>query len=211
MNKQLQEVNKVRQEIAAAHEELEWTMNSAIPPDELKARASKHCEAMEQKFEAARVLLSLANPGAGSAEAEELFRLHARIYIPGQSVGAQDGVGTIFNPAVTSANIDGVGSMLGWLAKDALITRLHEEIDRLDYRPGPPLADRPKLVAALKKSLAELEHREEVMIVAAEDAGHIIPRRPDADPAVVLGYDPAGQMAEDRTRVRKPFVGVLTE
>lgn len=210
MSKQLNDVNKVRQEIAGVKEEIEWTANSAIPPDELKDRASKHCEAMAQKFEAGRILLSLANPGAGNAEAEELFRLHTQIYIGAQRAEAQEGGGAFFQPPVTGANIDGVGSMLGWLAKDALIARLHEEVDSLDYRPGPPLADRPKLVAALKKSLAELERREEATIVAAEDVGQFIPRRPDADPAVILDYDPDGHMAEDMTRRSSTYVGVVT-
>jgi hypothetical protein len=99
--------------------------------------------------------------------------------------------------------------MLAWVMGDALVQRMHAEIDRLDYRPGPPLAERPARLAELKAALRKIEQQEEELICRAEDTGVIIPRRHDADPGVVLGFDPKGQMAEDRTRVSRPIIGIV--
>lgn len=200
MTKQSQEIAKLRLEIDRLREEIEWVSIAFVPPDELKARATKHCQVMVQEFDAARRLMSLAHPNAGGAEMQEMFRLRSRVAIVSDRSE---------QVAVSGVNIDGAGPMLAWVMGDALVQRMHAEIDRLDYRPGPPLAERPARLAELKAALRKLEQQEEELICRAADTGIIIPRRHDADPEVILGFDPKGQMAEDRTRVNKPVIGVV--
>jgi len=196
MTKQFQEVAKLRIEIDRLRDEIEWANTACVPPNELKARATKHCQAMTQEFDAARRLMSLAHPhNTGSAEMQAMFRASPSVFVGGLSVA--------------SVNIDEIGPMLAWAMGDALAQRMCAEIDRLDYRPGPPMAERPARLAEMKAALRKLEQQEEALICGAEDTGVIIPRRHDADPAVILGYDPKGQMAEDRTRVNNQIVGVV--
>lgn len=195
MTKQYQEVSKLRTEIDRLRDEIEWVSTGFVPPEELKARATKHCQAMAQEFDAARRLMSLSYPQAGSAEMQAMFRASPSVFVGGASV--------------VSVNIDEIGPMLAWSMGDTLTQRMHAEIDRLDYRPGPPMAERPALLAGLKAELRKLEQQEEKAICGAEGDGIIIPRRPDADPAVILNYDPKGQMAEDRMRVNRPTVTVV--
>lgn len=195
MTKQYQEVAKLRIEIDRLRDEIEWVSTGLVPPDELKARASKHCQAMAQEFDAARRLMSLAHPQAGSAEMQAMFRASSNVFVGGLSVA--------------SVNIDGIGPMLAWSLGDTLAQRMHAEIDRLDYRPGPPMEERPARLAELKAALRKLEQQEEKVICGAEGDGIIIPRRPDADPAVILSYDPDGKMAEDKMRVSGSSVTVV--
>lgn len=194
MTKQYQEVSKLRIEIDRLRDEIEWVNTGLVPPDELKARATKHCQAMAQRFDAARRLMSLAHPQAGGAEMQTMFRASSSVFVGGASV--------------TSVNIDEIGPMLAWSLGDTLVQSMCEEIDRIDYRPGPPMAERPARLAELKTALRKLEQQEEAIICGAEDAGIIIPRRPDADPAVILSYDPKGKMAEDRMRVSGTVITV---
>lgn len=200
MTKQSQEVAKLRIEIDRLREEIEWVNTGLVPPDELKARATKHCQAMELEFDAASRLMSLAHPNASGAEMQAMFQLHSRVVIG----GIRDE-----QPIVSGININGVGPMIAWVMGYALVQRMHAEIDRLDYRPGPPLVERAARLAELKAALRKFEQQEEELICRAEDTGIIIPRRHDADPEAVLGYDPKGQMAEDRTRVSKPMIGIV--
>lgn len=209
MTKQFQEVAKLRIEIDRLRDEIEWVDMALVPPDELKARATKHYQAMAQEFDAASRLMSLAHPNSGGAEMQAMFRLHSRVFIGGAKIDSHGDNNAFIQPTVSGVNIDGAGPMLAWLMGDALVQRMHAEIDRLDYRPGPPMAERPARVAELKTALRKLEQQEEALICGAEDAGIMIPRRVDADPAVILGYDQKGQMAEDRTRVNNPTVTVV--
>lgn len=194
MTKQYQEVSKLRIEIDRLRDEIEWVSTGLVPPEELKARATKHCQAMVQSFDAPRRLMSLAHPQAGGAEIQTMFRASSNVIVGGVSVA--------------SVNIDGIGPMLAWSMGDALEQRMCAEIDRLDYRPGPPMAERPARLAELKDALRKLEQQEEKVICGAQVDGIIISRRPDADPAVILNYDPKGQMAEDRMRVNRPTMTV---
>lgn len=210
MIKQFQEVAKLRIEIDRLRDEIEWVNTAFVPPDELKARATKHCQAMTQEFDATRRLMSLAHPHAGGVEMQAMFKLHSSVFIGGGRVEQHgDNKTALVAPTVSGATIDGAGQMLAWLMGEALAQRMCEEIDRLDYRPGPPMAERPARLSEMKAALQKLEQQEEALICGAEDAGIIIPRRLDADPAVILGYDPKGQMAEDRTRINNQIVAVV--
>lgn len=194
MKKQHQEASNLRIEIDRLRDEIGWVSAGFVPPEELKARATEHCQAMAQKFDAARRLMSLAHPQAGGAEMQSMFRVSSSVFVEGLSVA--------------SVNVDEIGPMLAWSMGDALTQRICEEIDRLDYRPGLPMAERPARLAKLKAVLRKLEQQEEAIICGAADTGIIIPRRPDADPGVILSYDPDGQMAEDRRRATRTSVTV---
>lgn len=189
------EVQALRLEISRCQEEIEWLASAPVPIAELKARTGEQVRRLAAKFEAQRHLRSLANPGAGFAEFAGIFDLSARVFVGGA--------------AVQTATITDAGPLLAWALGDALVKRLDKEADGLDYVAGPPMAERPAMVATLKAELRTLEEREEALIVAAEERGTHIGRRADADPAVVLGYDPAGELAEPRTaprRLRGPTV-----
>lgn len=182
----LKEVEKLRGEIVIAREELEWLDDAPIPTEEMKARAAEQVRALAAKFEAKRHLGALSYPNAGAAELAEMLRLNTRTIINGDG-DARLGV----------INIDGLGPLLAWLMGDLLTARMHAEIDQLGYVAGPPVAERPARRKALREELRKLEISEEKLIVAAEEAGMFIPRRVDADPAVVLDYDPAGTMPDE--------------
>jgi hypothetical protein len=77
-----------------------------------------------------------------------------------------------------------------------LVKRLGKQIDGLDYVAGPAAKDRPALLAALHEAKRDMEEREENLIVHAEACGMFLARRPDADPEIVLGYSPTGQIDE---------------
>lgn len=184
-----QDVDKLRPEIARICDEIDWIAEAPVPRDELKARAAKGCHELAAKFEAARYLGALAKP-TGSMGG--MFAATANVFTRGG--GAE----------VSLARIDDIGPMLAWMAGDALIERMHASIDAMDYRPGPPLAERPARLAKLQAELRELEMKEEALIVAAEEAGMLIARRPDASPEVVLGFDPAGDMIDGARTVSIP-------
>lgn len=192
-----QEVEKIRAEIERARDEIGWLNDAPIPHDELKIRATEGCQAMAAKFEAQRYLGSLASPGGGPMNVLHMFSTSA-------SVAVRGGLD------VQPVNIDGIGPMLAWAMGDSLVQHLHAKIDRLDYRPGPPLTERPARLAALKAELRTLEQREEALICQAEQSGVVIPRRPDADPTVILGFNPDGEMSGAAgPRAWRPPAGVL--
>ncbi|MDO9010779.1 MAG: hypothetical protein Q7U78_03070 [Gallionella sp.] len=194
MTKQYQEVSKLRVEIDHLRDEIEWVTTGFVPPDELKARATKHCQAMAQEFNAARRLMSLAHPQSGGEEMKAMFRASSNVFVGGIPMAC--------------VNIDEIGPMLAWSLGDALSQRMCAEIDCLDYRPGPPTAERPARLIDLKAALKKLEQQEEKVICDAEKGGIIIPRRHDANPAVILNYDPDSKMSEDRRRISGTSVTV---
>ncbi len=70
-----------------------------------------------------------------------------------------------------------------------LLARFHEELTE-HYRaitPGLPAAERRQRLAELDGQVVQLEHQEEQLIAELAAAGVDVSRRPDADPAVVLG------------------------
>jgi len=223
MAKQLQEITKLRAEIDRLGDEIEWISNSPVPPDEIKARASQYLRELSQQYEAGLGLMRLANPQAGITEVRNMLVHEANVFVPG---GADHSVkiaaGSIGDarseqqvtipgmpPTRLTVNSDGIAPIIAWYMGEAMEQRMHAEIDRLNYRAGPPLSERPALLAGLKVDLRKLEEKEEGLICCAEDEGIIIPRRVDADPAVVLGYDHKGEMAEDRLRVSRPVIGII--
>lgn len=183
MTKSTQDIVKLRAEIERCREEIDWLKEAQIPKDELKSRAEENCQALAEQFDAARHLGVLANPNAGFMEVQAMFRTTARVFVLGQL-------------DVTSADSNDVGPMLAWAMGEALVQRMHAKIDRLDYRPGPPMAERPARLAELKMTMRTLEQQEEALICRGEETGVYIPRRADADPEVILAYDPNGKTTD---------------
>ncbi|MBD5805342.1 hypothetical protein AZOA_47950 [Azoarcus sp. Aa7] len=169
------DVEKIRAEIARVRDELEWLESARIPRDELKARATERIRAAAERFDGDLALHQMAYPQGSRAELLTV------------AVPASQG---------TVKNVE-LAPLLSWLmGVDTLIGLVHGRIDAMDYRPGPPLAERPARLAELRTELRALEEREEATIVRAEADGVLIPRRIDADPEAVLGYKPNGEMAE---------------
>jgi hypothetical protein len=78
--------------------------------------------------------------------------------------------------------------VLSWFDPEAMVQRLEKEIDLM---PVAKLALTPtkkaERLADIKSKLLELERLEEAHIEAAEQNDQSIPRRPNADPAALLG------------------------
>lgn len=175
-----QEIAKLRADIEQCRDEINWLIEAPITKGELKSRAKECCKTLADKFDAPRHMGSLANPSAGLFEMQAMFRTSARVFIPGKL-------------DVTSADSEDVGPMLAWVMGETLVQRMHADIDCLDYRPGPPMAERPARLGELRATLRKLEQQEEALISRGEETGVFIPRRDDADPAVILAYDPDGK------------------
>ena len=183
------EVDRLREEIARVREEIVWIDKSPLPKDDWKARVESWVRAQAASdTRHANALRHLRSPGRPDGERGDCGRLATRVHIPaGQAAGVQ--------PVELS-----IAPFMAWLYGDDLVRRLHALIDAEDYVPGPPLAERAIRRQALLKELHALECEEEAAIVAAEGEQVLIARRADADPAVVLAYDPHGVMMADGLR-----------
>lgn len=182
-----QGVNNVRDEIAQMLEELDWLETSLVPRDELKARITAAVGEEQRRSDSACMLRALAIPikdKYNTASFGGMFEVDTRATYVG---------GT--NPAIMPVQVK-LAPMFAWLFGDELTKNIHAKVDALEYRPGPPMAERPARRAQLLATLRELEVKEEALICTGEEAGLVIARRADADPAVVLGYDPRGTLTE---------------
>ena len=177
MSKFFPKVQKLRAEIAATQEELEWLADAALPKADLKA-AIAAAVSRDLGDEGAGLLHQIASgdPRAAGAAAGQLLKLQAFTRPEPHAQG------------ISAVNID-LGPLLSLvLGKEAIIAALHQRVDALSYTAGPPAAERPAKRSKLRAELRRLETAEEALIVAAEDAGEYIARRADADPAVILEY-----------------------
>lgn len=87
------------------------------------------------------------------------------------------------NPTqVTPQTLDGLLVEAAVAGAAALMERRLRETP-----PGLPAAERASALAALDTKILRLEHDEEAAIRDLEHAGFAVERRPDADPAAVLG------------------------
>ncbi|MEH2510149.1 hypothetical protein V1291_001503 [Nitrobacteraceae bacterium AZCC 1564] len=79
-------------------------------------------------------------------------------------------------------------AILAWLDRDTLLKRIETEIDML---PQPLLAlseeDKASRLQEVQAALFKLELQEEAAIGMALESGIELARRPDADPAAILG------------------------
>lgn len=183
-----QGVESVRDEIAMLLEELRWLDTALVPPDELKARITEAVAAEQRSAGTNGTLRSLATPTKDKFHTGTFGSMFAV-----ETKATYLGTG----PAIMPVKVE-IASVLAWLLGDELTKNLHAKVDALQYTPGPPMAERPKCRAELLAALRLLEEKEEALICTGEEAGLLIARRSDADPAVVLGYDPKGSMTEVR-------------
>jgi hypothetical protein len=150
-------VNRVRDEIAKTLKERLDVQQAGLPIEEMRAQVRKFVSEQARKGRP-RVLAS-----------------H-----DGFQVQYDDGRG--FTPG------GDWGAILCWLIEE----RMTEELDRIiEAMPAPALAVTPsekaERLSTIKGKLLELERQEEAIIDAAEKDGQDIPRRPNADPAAILG------------------------
>lgn len=171
-------ISAIRAEIDSVTAEVEWVQDSMLPPDEVKARVSASCKVLSQAHGLS--LARLANPDAGMPELAEMLTALGNTQVFGGGEGRH-----------VSVSVP-LGGILAALLGDALVKKLHEGIDSLDYCPGPTSGDRPMALKGLRETLRGLEIREEAMICEAEEIGMFIPRRAEADPAIILGYTADG-------------------
>lgn len=170
-------VSAIRVEIDSVAAEIEWVQDSMLPPDEIKAGVTASCKALAQAHDFP--LARLANPEAGMRDLVEMLTVQGATQVFGE--------GRHISVSVP------LGGVLMALLGDEVVKKLHKRIDELSYTPGPPSRERPEALKKLRAALRDLEVREEAMICQAEEIGLLIPRRAEADPAVILGYDPNGQ------------------
>ncbi len=81
--------------------------------------------------------------------------------------------------------------LLAWLFGDQLKARLIESAAPFAEHGALPAAGRDDAIRELETKRRELEIEEERLVVTLEGQGVDITRRPDADPAIVLGIDEA--------------------
>ena len=157
------EIKALREQIAALKHEQREVTDQMRSRAEVKAYVERAVALAERQaaHDARRALQGLAY---GNADV-----MHADVTDARQSAPAQVDLG----PTLVA--------MLG--AKKVLSVLLVD----LDTVPeGLPAAQRATRLEQITAELYELETREEALICEAEEAGEIIPRRRDADPAIVL-------------------------
>lgn len=64
-------------------------------------------------------------------------------------------------------------------APDFAVNLLTNLVARVEYEPGPPLSDRPGLIAKLEAEIREIEAGEERLVDEACEAGLVIAHRPE--------------------------------
>jgi uncharacterized phage infection (PIP) family protein YhgE len=151
-------IDRTRSEISKMASELRDVRDAGLPLDEVKAQAAKWVE-------------------------QQARRASPKITATQKEFNIEFGVQSSFtNPAPD------FGAFMALLAGDDLLDLLCKEIEKL---PVPKLvltpAERDKRMGETKESLLRLERTEEQLIILAEQDDHVVPRRPAADPAAVLG------------------------
>jgi len=150
-------VDRIRDEIAGALKERLNVQQAGLPLEEMRAQVRKWVSEQARKGRP-RVVAS-----------HDGFRVEfddGRGFVPGGDWGA----------------------VLCWLHEEHMTDELDAIIEAM---PAPSLAltpsEKAERLAAVKAKLLELERQEEAVIDAAEKDGQDIPRRPNADPAAILG------------------------
>lgn len=224
------EVERLRAEIETVTDELTWAENSALPKVEAKRRATEAFASLKGQFRLPVWHFAEPNPGndvlremmvahgvtqivrethtraevaqsSSQAEAEEDEGRAAwpRVVQRGAQPQQAPNVGYEGSMSIGAVSINLTELMLG-LFGDELLAKVLKQIDELDYTAGPASEDRPAMLKKLKGTLRDLGMREESLICEAEERGIFIPRRADADPAVVLGYTADGvQLGPDES------------
>lgn len=178
----IQKIQKLREQILQAKEELEWLEQAPLSREEFKGQ----------------VLTWFEHISASAAEANNRF---LALRFPDQSISHVDPLKIEYPVAlpvkgnvVSSVMKFSITPQLFWLLGDTIKESLLAKVEAMDYVPGLPRAERVKRREQLSSQLHTLEVKEEELICEAELAKLQIFRRADADPAVVLAYDSDGDM-----------------
>lgn len=178
------EVGKIRDEIESVREELDWTRSGRLPKEEVAPKILEAVDGLAREFSA--IVPHLAEPDGSPVR---VLRQWLTPQTTLTRVNPETGIA--HRPAGVQA-----APTLCWLFGDLIKERCLRALDESSYVPGPPSAERPQLVAGLKKRLHALELEEERLIVAAEAEGLELYRRPDVDWSIVLNFDPDGVMGQ---------------
>ncbi|MBS7243181.1 MAG: hypothetical protein KIG98_02385 [Comamonas sp.] len=185
----VQKINKLREQIQQVNEELNWLDGAPLPKDEFKARVVAWVDHMASSLKDAEgSLASFRRPDVDSRNSK-MLNISSRIHVHG-------GEHSTVAPFEVS-----LAPQLAWLFGDQIKEVLLTKVDAMDYVPGLPMAERPERRKQLLQNRRVLEEKEEALICESEEAQLPVFRREDADPAVVLGYDPDGEMGIEGTRM----------
>lgn len=159
-------IDRVRADIEAARAELEDLAYAPTEATEAKKHASAAVSHMAQSFNLPALARAFTSPDRGTHAPDTVFR-HANVLdIRSEHAGL---------------------ALLAVALPDALERAIHAEIDRVVGDSGVSAAERAKRVEELEQRLFKMETTEEALVVQAESAGIEAFRRPDCDPAAVLG------------------------
>lgn len=169
----LDEIESKRLAIGNIKAEIDWLVDSPIPPDDLRKRVKAHVDMQAGAYLAAAPLMSIPAPGSGVEAVRNFLNYGVSELAYGRPM---------------------VSEFMCFCLGDALVEKICAAAEANGVACGPALADRRESLEKLKKELFDLECREEDLICQAEEIGLDIARRKDADPMAVLGYDPKGSM-----------------
>jgi hypothetical protein len=155
-----QAIERLRDEIAAAENNLRVVKAAPLLKSELKAAASLLVQQLAQR---GRPKVSAGRDGLKVA-----FTADPR--------------------ADTFAHRDDIAALLCWQNQAAMVSAIEREIDALsETQPAMSAAEQSKRASELAGQLLELERQEEALIDKAASEGVDIPRRENASPVAVLG------------------------
>ncbi|WP_455556981.1 hypothetical protein [Comamonas sp.] len=184
----VQKINKLREQIQQIKEEIVWLDESPLSKEDFKARVVEWVERMSDHDPSMNSSLTWLRQPKAHVHSSKLLSISANVRVA---------AGT--HPQVAPVQI-ALAPQLAWLFGEEIKQSLLAKVDAMDYVPGLPLSERPKRRQELLRNLRALEEKEEALICESEEAMVPVFRRVDADPAVVLGYDPESEMTE-RTRL----------
>lgn len=184
----VQKINKLREQIQQVKEEISWLENSPLSKEDFKARVVEWVDAVGLNSQDADNSLKWLRQPDAKVHSSKMLNISARVRASGSE-----------HSTITPIDIS-LAPQLVWLFGDQVKQALLAKVDSMDYVPGLPLLERPKRREQLLHSLRVLEEKEEALICESEEAQAPVYRRADADPAVVLGYDPLDDIDAEGTR-----------
>lgn len=161
--KLLSDLSKIRTKIATTKSQLLDLDREPIAPGDVADRVDLVIQHLAGRFDAAWVGSALSFPELDPSNRDDILA-----------------------EACTGGPSPGV--LLAWLFPDLLRERLTELV--IEHADGTvPLADRPAERQRLEQDLYSLEVQEENLVVACEESGLEVFRRPDADPSIILALE----------------------
>jgi hypothetical protein len=190
-------VDESRVEIERIREQIEWVKTSPLPKSDLKPIVAEMVKAQLSTAD----YLNAEFRGLADPDIKERAQAWRQLFTARSAVHVAGADPTIPVP---------LANLLCWLAGDDLVRWMDAKVEAMEYVPGPAMAERRQLLSDLRKELEKLEREEERLITEAEAAGVFIPRRFDATPEIVLGFNPDGAMYEPGLpRARVKLEGVI--